>query len=224
MLVNDDGSGRSQFLPRIAVDGSSGFVGVSWYDARNDSDNARVQVYAAVSGDGGATFGANVRVSDGMSVHRVGWNLDFGGYAGLAFFGGSLFPVWVDNSVSLNNFEVYTDRVVVSETITLDGAVKLALEDLKLLLFRQRPLELLLRVLERVQDQAQRVATFRVARLHRLFDLLVDRLDPAHAIPVRCRRLDPCAPRAAEKAGGCGCAACRTATARTAHPAPSARY
>jgi hypothetical protein len=124
--VNDDLSGRSQFLPRIAVDPSSGIVGVSWYDARNDSANEHVQVFAAVSGDGGESFGANVRVSDGTSFHRNGWNLDYGGYAGLAFFGGTLFPVWADNSAALNNFEVYTDRVVVAEVIGLDGVVNVS--------------------------------------------------------------------------------------------------
>src|SRR5207248_3445917 len=75
----------------------------------------------------------------------------------------------------------------------LDPPLPLALEDLKLLLFRQRPLELLLGVLERVEDEAQCVATFCVARLHRLFDLLVDRLDPAHAIlPMRPPRMCQC--------------------------------
>jgi hypothetical protein len=124
--VNDDVSGRSQFLPRIAVDAESGLVGVSWYDARNDPDNEAVQIYAAISDDGGESFGANVRVSDGMSVHRSGWNLDYGGYSGLAFLGGTLYPAWADNSASLNNFEIYTDRVVVAETIAISGDVAMS--------------------------------------------------------------------------------------------------
>ena len=59
----------------------------------------------------------------------------------------------------------------------------LALHDLQLLLLGERPLQLLLGLLERVEDQAQRVAALGVARLHRVFDLVVDFLDQAHAIP-----------------------------------------
>jgi hypothetical protein len=134
--VNDDATNRSQFLPRIAVDQSSGFVGVSWYDARNDSGsgsgdsdgvpNTNAQIYAAISADGGQSFGPNVRVSDGTSFHRVGWNLDYGAYGGLAFFGGTLYPAWADNSAALNDFEVYTDRMVVAETIGLNGVVSVS--------------------------------------------------------------------------------------------------
>ncbi len=132
--VNDDQTNRSQFLPRIAVDPQSGAVGISWYDARNDSGsgsgdtdgvaNTNAQIFAAISVDGAASFGSNVQVSDGTSFHRVGWKLDYGGYSGLAFFGGTLYPTWADNSASLDNFEVYTDRVVVATLMKIneDGA------------------------------------------------------------------------------------------------------
>jgi hypothetical protein len=65
----------------------------------------------------------------------------------------------------------------------LDAPLPLALEHLELLLLAQRPLQLLLRVLERVEDQAQRVAALRVARAHRILQLVVDLLDQAHAHP-----------------------------------------
>jgi hypothetical protein len=134
--VNDDMTNRSQFLPRIAVDPESGAVGVSWYDARNDSGNGsgdtdgvantNAQIFAAISADGGETFGQNVQVSDGTSFHRIGWKLDYGGYSGLAFFGGTLYPTWADNSAALDNFEVYTDRVVVGETIAMNGTIAMS--------------------------------------------------------------------------------------------------
>src|SRR5262249_41368144 len=34
--VNDDSGTNSQFFPRIAVDPTTGFIAVSWYDCRND--------------------------------------------------------------------------------------------------------------------------------------------------------------------------------------------
>ena len=36
MRINDDATANSQFLPRIAIDNSTGNLGVSWYDSRND--------------------------------------------------------------------------------------------------------------------------------------------------------------------------------------------
>src|SRR5439155_26174543 len=65
----------------------------------------------------------------------------------------------------------------------LDPPLALALHDLQLLLFGKRPLQLLLGVLERVEDEAQSVAAFGVARLHGVLDFVVDFLDQAHAQP-----------------------------------------
>src|SRR5260370_690050 len=64
----------------------------------------------------------------------------------------------------------------------LDALLALALEHLELLVLGEGALQLLLGALERVDDQAERVAPFSVARLHRLLDLLFDRHDQAHAI------------------------------------------
>src|SRR5205823_1606776 len=53
VLVNDDQNlTSSQFHPHIAVDQSTGSVGVFWYDSRNDPNNVAVQPYVAVSMDG----------------------------------------------------------------------------------------------------------------------------------------------------------------------------
>src|SRR5213078_3056324 len=59
--VNDDTGANSQFLPRIALDESTGIVAVSWYDCRNDNGsgagdrdntpNTDAEVFAAFSVD-----------------------------------------------------------------------------------------------------------------------------------------------------------------------------
>jgi hypothetical protein len=136
----NDVTTRSQFLPRIAVDPTTGFVGVSWHDSRNDAGtggtgdtdnvpNTDAQLFASVSLDGGATFIPNIQVSDGTSRSAAseppaaGFRaLGYGDYAGLTFFGGSLYPAWADNSNSTGNnpdgalsrMDIYTDRVVLS--------------------------------------------------------------------------------------------------------------
>jgi hypothetical protein len=114
--VNDDATTNSQFLPRIALDQTTGNIAVSWHDARNDDGlggpgdtdgvpNSNAQLFATVSEDGGLTFLPNVQVSTGTSDENGSEppgpglaDLDYGDYTGLDFFDGKLYPVWADNS------------------------------------------------------------------------------------------------------------------------------
>jgi hypothetical protein len=108
--VNDDATRNSQFLPKIALDQTTGQVGVIWYDARNDPGsgsgdtdglpNTDAQVWGAFSSNG-AAFTPNLRISAGTSNSAAAHNgIDYGDYSGLAFFGGVLHPAWSDNSNS----------------------------------------------------------------------------------------------------------------------------
>jgi hypothetical protein len=49
------------------VSARGAFVAVAWFTARDDQPRA----YAALSRDGGRTFGAPIRLDDGVSVGRV---------------------------------------------------------------------------------------------------------------------------------------------------------
>ena len=53
---NNQLTGRTQFMPEIAVDQSTGTVVLSWRDARNDAADARVATYITDSIDGGQTL------------------------------------------------------------------------------------------------------------------------------------------------------------------------
>jgi hypothetical protein len=106
--VNDDTGGHSHFFASIAVDQSTGDLGVSWYDTRNDPSNKKTQFFVAVSGDGGQTFSANVPVSPGPSdatagLDPVSADFQYGDYTGTAFAGGLLFSAWADNSLALGH-------------------------------------------------------------------------------------------------------------------------
>ena len=127
LRVNDDSGPNSAFFSKIAVDPVTGHVAVSWYDARNDPGfgpgdrdglpNDDVEVFAAVSTDGGVTFSPNVQVSNGPSSAAIaghnGGN-DFGDYMGLAYYNDVFYPAWADNSTTLagnpdpNNFDIAT--------------------------------------------------------------------------------------------------------------------
>jgi len=113
--VNDDATPNSQFLPKIALDQSTGNLAVAWYDARNDLGNGGpgdtnglsnddAQFWGAFSTDGGTSFGPNRQISAGTSnSHDSGNGIDYGDYSGLAFEHGIAHPVWSDNSNSTGN-------------------------------------------------------------------------------------------------------------------------
>ncbi len=132
--VNDDKTVNSQFLPKIALDQTTGNIAVTWYDSRldlglggpGDTDgvpNDDAQYWGAFSTDGGQTFTANFPISAGTSnSHDSGNAIDYGDYSGLAFYGGVAWPAWSDNSNSnglnpdgtLHKLDIFTAAVPVA--------------------------------------------------------------------------------------------------------------
>ncbi|MEO8424548.1 MAG: sialidase family protein [Actinomycetota bacterium] len=127
----NDVTTNAQFMPRIALDPTTGNLAIGWHDARNDLGdggtgdtdgkvNTDAMYYVTFSTDGGATFAPAVAASAGVSNAKAAQNgIDFGDYSGLAFFGGIAMPAWSDNSNStgdnpggaLKTFDIYTARV-----------------------------------------------------------------------------------------------------------------
>lgn len=130
LRVNDDATTRSQFLPHLAVDQSTGFLAVTWHDARNDSGsgpgdtdgvaNDDAQFWGAFSTDGGASFRPNFQISAGTSNDDdAASGVDYGDYTWSSFVNGLLYPAWADNSNStgdnpagaLSTFDIYTSKI-----------------------------------------------------------------------------------------------------------------
>jgi serine-aspartate repeat-containing protein C/D/E len=128
--VNDDavGNGKSQFNPAIALDQTSGFVAVTWYDTRNSGTaNNTTQMFGTVSLDGGLAFLPNVQISAGTSnATLTGTGFDYGDYDTMDFTGGVFYRSWGDNSNStgdnpngaLHGLNLYTARVTVGDFIS----------------------------------------------------------------------------------------------------------
>lgn len=125
--VNDDGAGRSQFLPKISANPLSGNIAVCWHDARNSATNNQAQQFCslALPAVAGPTFFANVQVSAGTSA-GTGSNppaagqldIQYGDYAGLDYFQGRFHPIWADQSNSTGDnpngttrWDAYSNRV-----------------------------------------------------------------------------------------------------------------
>jgi hypothetical protein len=127
LKVNDDSGATSHFWPHVAVDQTTGNVGLSWYDARNDSSNVAVEYFGAVSFDGGKTISPSFQIANGPSNAANAPNSlnDYGEASGLDFFGGVMHPAWADNSKTLGNnpdlpnFDIATASI----TITPGGPV-----------------------------------------------------------------------------------------------------
>ena len=130
LRINDDATNRSQFLPRIAIDQTTGTVAVTWEDARNDSNNLTGQVFGAISANGGQSFSVNFQISAGASSGAAAAGAyDLGDYTALAFQSGTFMPGWADNSNStgdnpngtLHQLNVYTAAVTVPRVGQLAG-------------------------------------------------------------------------------------------------------
>jgi hypothetical protein len=133
--VNDDTTTNSQFFSHIAVDESTGIVGVAWYDCRNDPGsgpgdtdkkaNTDTEVFATISTDGGQTFEQNQQVATGPSnAIAAGDNSgnDYGDYIGVGYARGELVPGWADNNKLITTNPGLPDfDIVISVIITPGG-------------------------------------------------------------------------------------------------------
>jgi len=90
---------HDQFFPWLSVS-STGLVGVSWMDRRNDPANVDYQAFAAISRDGGQSFGSNVQLTTGFSDPNRGGegNGWIGDYTGNTWAGSNFVAAWMDNS------------------------------------------------------------------------------------------------------------------------------
>jgi hypothetical protein len=90
---------HDQFFPSISVS-STGKVGVSWLDRRNDPNNIDYQAFAAISTDGGQSFGANWQLTTAFSNPDVNGDYNWmGDYTGNTWKGDNVFvAAWMDSS------------------------------------------------------------------------------------------------------------------------------
>lgn len=141
--VNDDATTRSQFLPYVALDPTTGTVAVGFHDCRNDNGvpgpggtnmipNDDAEYYGTFTTDGGATWAPNQRLSGGFSNAAASGNgIDYGDYVGLSALAGKLYTVWADNANcdgtnpngTLHAFDLYTDPLIFSGQPTVNSAV-----------------------------------------------------------------------------------------------------
>jgi hypothetical protein len=119
--VNDDVTSNSQIQPAIAVDQTTGDVAVTWYDARNSATDTTLQVFGAVTDDGGLSFSPNFQISIGTISCLVDASFNCGDYDKMTYANGSFWRSWADNSNSTGDnpngttaLDIYTAQVTVA--------------------------------------------------------------------------------------------------------------
>lgn len=97
---------HDQFFPSLAVS-STGLVGVSWLDRRNDPANINYQAFAAISSDGGRSF-PNVQLTQAFSNPDTNGTINswMGDYTGNTWAGPDFVAAWMDSSNGIDMQEV----------------------------------------------------------------------------------------------------------------------
>jgi hypothetical protein len=89
--VNSDSGAHQQFFSWMAVDQSTGYIYIDYYDRRHTSGNA-TEVYLSRSTDGGSTF-TDTLVSANPFTPIPG--VFFGDYTNIAALHGHVYPIWM---------------------------------------------------------------------------------------------------------------------------------
>ncbi len=111
MRINQDGPGKHQFFPWIAVDQGTGYIYIVYYD-RRAYDDLQTDVYMAYSTDGGSSF-KEVKVSESPFIPTE--TKFFGDYNNIDAHKGIITPIWtrMDNGRT----SVWTSVIVDTELL-----------------------------------------------------------------------------------------------------------
>ncbi len=109
--VNDDlpGDGIDQLSPALAVN-PDGVIAIVYYDRRDDPNNFLVNIYCAISRDGGTTF-ENERISDQATnplIAREQISLSIADYIAVTATRSAVYPVWNDGRKNNGDLDTYT--------------------------------------------------------------------------------------------------------------------
>lgn len=118
--VNDDPAGKQQFLTWMAIDQTTGYLYVVFYDRRDQSDNS-TDVFLAYSTDGGENF-TNIKISESDFLPSSG--PFFGDYTNITAHDGVIRPIWTSlQSGQLKIWTAIVDESTLLETNDIDLSV-----------------------------------------------------------------------------------------------------
>ncbi|MFT5723171.1 MAG: hypothetical protein ACI9JN_000280 [Bacteroidia bacterium] len=86
------GNGKSQYLPNMAIDQTTGHVVIAYYDRRWSKNNVFSDVFVSISSDGGNNFD-DFRMNNIISSH-IGEETFSGDYIDIDFHDGKVSTIW----------------------------------------------------------------------------------------------------------------------------------
>jgi hypothetical protein len=112
-MINDQLSLNDQFNQWLALDETTGALGIIYYDTIADPGRLKTDVWYQRSTDGGATWSWAVKVTTAQTDETVAgadFGNQYGDYNGLSANAGILFPSWTDRRNGINE-EIWTVKL-----------------------------------------------------------------------------------------------------------------
>lgn len=115
VMINNQASLNDQFNQWLAVDESTGRVGIIYYDTVSDPGRKKADVWYQTSEDDGASWSAPFKVTTAPTDETTAGSNSFqyGDYNGMSAWAGDFFPAWTDRR---NNAAEEVWTALVSET------------------------------------------------------------------------------------------------------------
>lgn len=113
LMLNNQSSLNDQYNPWLAVDESTGALGVMYYDTVADSGRRKTDIWFQSSCDDGATWSSALKITTAMTDETVTGadsGNQYGDYNGMSAYAGLYFPVWTDRR-SGGSEEIWTAKV-----------------------------------------------------------------------------------------------------------------
>ena len=116
VTLNDQTGLNDQFNQRLAVDESTGALGIIYYDTIGDTGRLKTDVWYQSSFDDGVTWSAATKVTSAMTDETsagADFGNQYGDYNGLAAYAGVFFPSWTDRRTNLSTSreEIWTSMI-----------------------------------------------------------------------------------------------------------------
>jgi hypothetical protein len=127
-MINNQTSTNDQFNPKLAVDETTGNLGVIYYDTLRDTGRLRTDVWMQISEDDGVTWQPAFRVTEletDETIAGADTGNQYGDYNGLSAHAGTFVACWTDRRGGATE-EIWAARLV----LFADGAHEIAVAPL----------------------------------------------------------------------------------------------
>ena len=111
--VNNQAGLNDQFNQALAVDETTGTIGIIYYDTVGDSTRKKTDIWFQTSADDGLTFSAPEKVTSAMTDETIAGadsGNQYGDYNSLSGFASNFFPSWTDRRNNAKE-EIWTAKI-----------------------------------------------------------------------------------------------------------------